>query len=128
VVLLSGEPGIGKSRVLNALRQRLEAQGVQALRFQCSPYYVNSAFWPIIDNFDRALKFSRDETADVKLDKLEALVVTHLEHACKVLDLHDTETHRHAADLLNQDPKLMPGSWPQLAHGYSARSGGAAER
>jgi class 3 adenylate cyclase/tetratricopeptide (TPR) repeat protein len=76
VVLLSGEPGIGKSRILNALRQRLEAQGVQALRFQCSPYYVNSAFWPIIDNFERALRFTRDETIDAKLDKLEALVVT----------------------------------------------------
>jgi predicted ATPase len=37
---------------------------------------VNSAFWPIIDNFERALKFTRDETADSKLDKLEALVVT----------------------------------------------------
>src|SRR6185369_15880688 len=76
VVLLGGEAGIGKSRILSVLRERLEAQGVQALRSQCSPYAVNSAFWPIIDNFERALKFGRDETAAAKLDKLEALVVT----------------------------------------------------
>src|SRR3954469_8148301 len=75
VVLLSGEPGIGKSRILSALGDRLEGQGVRALRFQCSPYYVNSAFWPIIDNFERTLKFSRDEPVDSKLDKLETLIV-----------------------------------------------------
>jgi class 3 adenylate cyclase len=77
VVLLSGEPGIGKSRVLGTLRERLEAQGVLALRFQCSPYYVNSAFWPIIDNLERALILTRDETPDSKLDKLETLIATH---------------------------------------------------
>jgi class 3 adenylate cyclase len=75
VVLLSGEPGIGKSRILSALRERLEGQGAQTLRYQCSPYYINSAFWPIIDNLDRALSFARDETPDSKLDKLEALIV-----------------------------------------------------
>jgi class 3 adenylate cyclase len=75
VVLLSGEPGIGKSRVMSTLRERLTAQGAQALRFQCSPYHINSAFYPSIDNFERVLKFSRDETVESKLDKLEALIV-----------------------------------------------------
>ncbi|MFN0314698.1 MAG: AAA family ATPase [Burkholderiales bacterium] len=74
---LSGEPGIGKSRILSALRERLEATGAATLRFQCSPYYVNSAFWPSIDNFERALRFGRDEPTESKLDKLEALIVSH---------------------------------------------------
>ena len=80
VVLLCAEPGIGKSRILSALRERLEGQGAQGahtIRFQSSPYHLNSAFWPFIDNFERALRFARDESPESKLDKLEALVVTH---------------------------------------------------
>src|SRR5947207_5584508 len=77
VVLLSGDSGIGKSRILSALRERLEATGAGTLRFQCSPYYVNSAFWPSIENFERALKLLRDESPESKLDKLEAFIVTH---------------------------------------------------
>ena len=77
VVLMSGEPGIGKSRTLRALRHRLERQGAKALGFRCSPYHVGSAFWPSVDHFERALKFGRDEPPERRLDKLEALVVGH---------------------------------------------------
>jgi class 3 adenylate cyclase/predicted ATPase len=75
VVLLAGEPGIGKSRILRELRERLEAEGTRSLRFHCSPYYVNSAFYPIVDNFERTLQFARGAAAEEKLDKLEALIV-----------------------------------------------------
>ena len=74
VVLLSGEPGIGKSRILRVLRERLETDHATSLRFHCSPYYVNSAFYPVIDNYERALRFAPDETPEQKLDKLEALM------------------------------------------------------
>ncbi len=74
VVLLVGEPGIGKSRIASALLEHLAADGVHFLRFQCSPYHVNSAFYPILDNFERALQLGRDETVEAKLDKLEALL------------------------------------------------------
>jgi class 3 adenylate cyclase/predicted ATPase len=77
VVLLSGEPGLGKSRILSALREQVEARGARVLRLQCSPYYVNSALYPSIDNFERVLRFGRDEPAASKLDKLEALIVKH---------------------------------------------------
>ena len=75
VVLLSGEPGIGKSRILSGLLEQLEVEGVSALRLQCSPYHINSAFYPMIDNLERTLHFSRDESAVFKLDRLEDLLV-----------------------------------------------------
>ena len=84
-VLLSGEPGVGKSRIASALLERLEAQGVRSLWLQCSPFYVNSAFHPITANFERMLDFGGDESPESKLDKLEALIVQH--HGLPVADV-----------------------------------------
>jgi hypothetical protein len=61
-------------RILSELHSPLETQGAASLRRHCSPYFVNSPFYPIIDSFERALRFTGEETAEQKLDKLEALV------------------------------------------------------
>lgn len=73
-VSLCGEPGIGKSRIANALCKRLESENVQILRFQCSPFHLNSAFYPIRAHLDAVLQISHDIPADVKLDRLEAMI------------------------------------------------------
>ncbi len=73
-VLLSGEPGFGKSRIAHSLLERVAADGVQPPLFQCSPFFVNSAFHPWIANLERTLEFGPDETPDSRLNKLEALL------------------------------------------------------
>ena len=78
VLLLCGEPGIGKSRIVRALRERFEADGAQAWQYQCSPYFSSSALYPIVAHMERALRFERDESAQVRLDKLEAYVTGQL--------------------------------------------------
>ncbi|MCZ6894374.1 MAG: AAA family ATPase [Gammaproteobacteria bacterium] len=74
VLLLSGEAGIGKSRITQALRERVMSEPHTHLRYQCSPYYTNSAFYPVIDQLERAAGFARNDDLDAKLDKLEALL------------------------------------------------------
>jgi class 3 adenylate cyclase/predicted ATPase len=74
VVLLSGEPGIGKSRILSALRERLTNEHYQFLGSQCSPFHSNTAFYPIAEQLSRLAQFDRNDSNDVKLDKLESFV------------------------------------------------------
>ena len=74
VVLVGGEPGIGKSRLTRVLRERLGQEPHMVLRYQCSPYHVNSALYPAIEQFERAAGFTREDSADQKLDKLEAVL------------------------------------------------------
>ncbi|MFL5252493.1 MAG: winged helix-turn-helix domain-containing protein [Rhodopila sp.] len=73
-VLLSGEAGIGKSRILKELSDRLGQDRVERIRLQCSPHAADSAYHPIIDNLMRALQFGRNDTPDAKLDRIEGLV------------------------------------------------------
>ena len=64
VVLLSGEPGIGKSRIIQSLRERLQNEPRINLHYFCSPFYPNSALYPVIDQLERAAEFRRDDPPD----------------------------------------------------------------
>jgi class 3 adenylate cyclase len=74
VVLVSGEPGIGKSRVTAALMERLAAEPYTRLRYFCSPQHTDSALYPIINQMERAAGFTHDDTPKARLDKLDAVL------------------------------------------------------
>ena len=74
VVLLSGEAGIGKSRLTAALLERLAGEPHTRLRYFCSPQHTDSAFYPIISQMERAAGLAHDDTAQAKLDKLDAVL------------------------------------------------------
>jgi class 3 adenylate cyclase/predicted ATPase len=74
VVLLSGEAGIGKSRLTAALLESLAAEPHTRLRYFCSPQHTDGAMYPIISQMERAAGLQRDDTPLAKLDKLDALL------------------------------------------------------
>ncbi len=78
VVLLSGEPGIGKSRLTAALMERLGNEPHTRLRYFCSPQHTDSALYPIISQMERAAGLTHDDNTEAKLDKLDALLAKSL--------------------------------------------------
>jgi class 3 adenylate cyclase/tetratricopeptide (TPR) repeat protein/type II secretory pathway predicted ATPase ExeA len=73
-LLLVGEAGIGKSRITRALLDSASGPDHIVLRYQCSPYHLDSALWPIIQQLAFAARLSPDDSPDDKLDKIEALL------------------------------------------------------
>jgi predicted ATPase len=74
VVLISGEPGIGKSRLTAVLSEHVGTEPHTRLRYFCSSHYQNSALYSVIVQLERAAGFERDDGPDAKLDKLETLL------------------------------------------------------
>jgi class 3 adenylate cyclase len=74
VVVLTGEPGIGKSHIALALEEQLEREPHITLRYFCSAHHTNSALFPFIGQLERAAGFERSDSVTEKLSKLDALV------------------------------------------------------
>jgi class 3 adenylate cyclase/predicted ATPase len=102
VVLLSGEAGIGKSRLTATLLERLASEPHTRLRYFCSPQHTDSALYPIIGQMQRAAGFALDDTLQTKLDKLDVL-------------LRQTSTSTHDAVLIAEMLSLAnDGRYPVL--------------
>ena len=105
-VLLSGEPGVGKSRTVRTVCERVEGEPHLRLRYQCSPFHTSTAFHPFVEQLERAAGFAHDDTAAAKLDKLEALLAQGTERVGDVAPL--------LAAMLSIP---TDGRYPPLAHG-----------
>ncbi|MDK1494174.1 AAA family ATPase [Sinorhizobium sp. 7-81] len=87
VVLISADPGMGKSRITQILREHLTSEAHTRLRYQCSPHHRNSTLYPIIDQLERAAGIGPQDTADSKLDKLETVLAQSATNLVEVVPL-----------------------------------------
>ena len=74
VLLISGEPGIGKSRIAQTVLERISAEAHTRLRYFCSPHHQENALYPSITQLERAAGFRREDTSEQRLAKLEAVL------------------------------------------------------
>jgi predicted ATPase len=105
VVLLSGEPGIGKSRLIAALSERIANEPHTRLRYFCSPRHQDSALYPFIARLERASAFARDDTVEEKLGKLRALLAPGSQHDDDIALLSELLSLPNSAADLNLSPQ-----------------------
>jgi class 3 adenylate cyclase/predicted ATPase len=74
LILISGDPGVGKSRLATTIIDRLEGELYTSLRYFCLPHHEGNALFPFITQLERAAGFETEDTPEAKLDKLEALL------------------------------------------------------
>ena len=117
VVLLSGEPGIGKSRLVAALEERVGDRAHTFLQYQCSPHYSNSALYPFIAQLERAVGFKADDTSDERLSKLEALLAMPAPRAQEIAPLFAALLSVPTGD---RYPKLPPNPAQQRRRTFAA--------
>lgn len=86
VVLIGGQAGIGKSRLIQGLREGIKEPHT-ALHYQCSPYHLNSPLHPFIEQLEGLAGFARDDTPTRRLEKLEAALVTGAAQTAEVAPL-----------------------------------------
>src|SRR5918995_1173064 len=88
VVLLAGEPGIGKSRLVRTLRERLGDEPYTPPSHYCSPYHTNSALHPVVGLLERAMRLDRDDPPEAQLAKLEAVLSHSSDRLDEAVPLH----------------------------------------
>ena len=73
-ILLSGESGVGKSRIVLGFKDRLKDDAENRVLYFCSPYHRDTPYYPVIDQLERILHFAKHDTPEQKLDKLETVM------------------------------------------------------
>jgi class 3 adenylate cyclase/predicted ATPase len=119
VVLISGEPGIGKSRLTAALAENIAGEPHTRLRYFSSPHHQDSALYPFITQLERAAGFARDDTPEARLDKLEALIAEGAAEPDEITLIAELLALPNAAAKLDLSPlrkreKLLAGLLHQL--------------
>ena len=105
IVLISGEPGIGKSRITAALQERLQGEPHVRLHYFCSPHHRDSALYPFVAQLEHAAGFSREDAPAAKRDKIAALLSRSGDSAPETLAVFNDLLGLPAEEALPTDPR-----------------------